>query len=65
VATRPDYSLVAKPGEVVVLWGNGFGPTIPGGAARDVHSGDPDDGHSGSNWALATLADLAITRAVF
>jgi uncharacterized protein (TIGR03437 family) len=42
VATRPDYSLVvrpgtfpgaattsAKPGEVIILWGTGFGPTIP------------------------------------
>ncbi len=42
LATRPDYSLVAKngaipgvvtqpakPGEVVVLWGTGFGPTVP------------------------------------
>jgi uncharacterized protein (TIGR03437 family) len=42
VATRPDYSLVAKPGtfpgaitaaakpgEVVILWGTGFGPTSP------------------------------------
>ena len=42
VATRPDYTLVAKPGtfsgvdtaaakpgEVIVLWGTGFGPTNP------------------------------------
>ena len=42
VATRPDYSLVArtgtfsgavttaaKPGEVIILWGTGFGPTTP------------------------------------
>jgi uncharacterized protein (TIGR03437 family) len=42
VATRPDYTLVAKPGtfpgaattaakpgEVIVLWGTGFGPTSP------------------------------------
>jgi uncharacterized protein (TIGR03437 family) len=42
VATRPDYSLIAKPGtfsgadttaakpgEVIVLWGTGFGPTTP------------------------------------
>ena len=42
VATRPDYSLVANPntfagavtaaakaGEVIVLWGTGFGPTSP------------------------------------
>jgi len=42
VATRPDYSVVAragtfpgaataaaKPGEVIILWGTGFGPTAP------------------------------------
>ncbi|MBZ5624243.1 MAG: putative Ig domain-containing protein [Acidobacteriia bacterium] len=42
VATRPDYSLVgpaslfqgvssapAKPGDVIILWGTGFGPTNP------------------------------------
>jgi uncharacterized protein (TIGR03437 family) len=42
VATRPDYSLVATPGtfsglatsaakpsEVIILWGTGFGPTTP------------------------------------
>lgn len=45
-ATRPDYSLAgppnlfagatttpAKPGEVIVLWGTGFGPTSPAVAA--------------------------------
>jgi len=41
VATRQDYSLAAKsgtfsspttpaaPGDVLILWGSGFGPTIP------------------------------------
>ena len=31
VATRTDYTLAvtAKPGEVIILWGTGFGPTSP------------------------------------
>ena len=34
VATRPDYSVIgpatpAKPGDVVILWGTGFGATTP------------------------------------
>jgi len=51
VATRQDYSLVgptslfanattpAKPGEVVILWGTGFGPTTPATPADEIVAG--------------------------
>jgi hypothetical protein len=59
VATRQDYSLVVKPGtfstataaakpcEVIILWGTGFGPTNPsvpigGGGARRTDLRDRD-----------------------
>ena len=49
VATRTDYSLAvkngtfsglttvpAKPGDTIILWGTGFGPTIPSAPAGVV-----------------------------
>jgi uncharacterized protein (TIGR03437 family) len=54
VATRTDFSYVgprglfsdatstpAKPGDTVILWGTGFGPTSPGTPAGQVVSGAP------------------------
>jgi len=54
VATRPDYSLVgpaglfdevatvpAKPGDVIILWGTGFGPTNPSVAAGVLAPANP------------------------
>ena len=53
VATRPDYSFVAKPGtfpgaattaakpgEAIILWGTGFGPTTPAAKPGATTPGD-------------------------
>jgi len=55
VATRGDYSLVARsgtfagvtttparPGEIISLWGNGFGPTTPPVASGKVTAADAE-----------------------
>lgn len=43
VATTPDFALVtkAKPGDILVLWGTGFGPTNPVIASGTVVTGAP------------------------
>jgi uncharacterized protein (TIGR03437 family) len=54
VATRPDFTLIgppalfpdvtttpAQPGDVVILWGTGFGPTTPLVSAGEIVTGAP------------------------
>ncbi len=72
VATRPDYSLVgpaglfdqvttvpAKPGDVIVLWGTGFGPTNPTVAAGVLPPANPVA--NVANPVTATIGNVSAT----
>ena len=70
VATRPDYSFVAnpstfsvattaaKPGEVIILWGTGFGPTTP--AAPIGMSTPPNQVYSTASLPAVTLGSTPL-----
>ena len=72
VATRPDFSFVAqagtfasattiaaKPGDVLILWGTGFGPTSP--AAPDGQQVPGDQTYSTSTLPEVTIGGAAAT----
>ena len=72
MATRQDYSyavragtfagattVVAKPGEVIILWGTGFGPTMP---AAPLGVSVPDSG--GYPTASAPTVTVGNTAAI-
>jgi len=74
VATRADYSLAvkngtfagvttvpAKPGDTIILWGTGFGPTTP--AAPDGVAVPTDTIYYTANTVTVTVGDTAATVA--
>ncbi len=71
VTTRQDYSFAvrngtfsgvtttpAKPGEVIILWGTGFGPTNPGAPEGVATPGDP--AYSTMSLPVVTLGDTPL-----